>query len=151
MSYKNKMNSILLILMFFIMSGCSKREYKADAVVGYWQVLQKSTLNINGIPQDPYESKYWVRFLDNNCGHTYNQQEEWASDIKWAFQEREVQDRLLISTALNSNGQSTDLSITSINYIEKFEEMNFLTFTMDIDTIDGDVYSRGHLSYYVRQ
>ncbi len=149
--------TILRVLLFFIIVSCilgctETPEYKADSIIGYWQVLRKSNVTVNGIPGTPYEKGYYVRFLDNNCGYLYDRDENRTNDIKWAFQERETQqDILLISTALNSSGQSSDFSLNEVNFIEKFEEMNFSTFSTEQDTIDGDIYDRGHLTTYVRQ
>ncbi len=153
MLYTVNKKNIICTLFIILALGCTEAPvYKADSIIGYWQVLRKSNVTVNGIPGTPYEKGYYVHFLDNNCGYLYDRDENRTNDIKWAFQERETQqDILLISTALNSSGQSSDFSINEVNFIERFEEMNFLAFSIEIDTINGDEYDRGHLTYYVRQ
>ena len=67
------------------------------------------------------------------------------------FQERNVEDLLLISTALISNGESSDFSLNQIHYIVKFKEKNFRTYAIESDTIGNDVFITSYTTYYVRQ
>jgi hypothetical protein len=132
--------------------GCTKESiHKADSIIGYWQARQELSTTKNGIALPKFTKGYYARFLDNNCGEQYDQNQNWTSDFKWAFQERNIEDLLLISTALNSNGVSSDLSFNRINYIEKFEEMNFRTHAIEFDTVNNDVFIKSYTTYYVRQ
>jgi len=153
MSYRNSNTTLLIVFLLGVISlGCSEDPvYKGDSIIGYWQALKKTNITLDGIPGTPYEEGFYIRFLDNNCGSLYDRDENWTNDIKWVFQEREIEDLLYISTALNSSGQSSFLSTNAIGYLEKFEEMNFRTYSIDTSTINGVFYKRGHRTFFVRQ
>ena len=147
----NTFNIYLLSIICLCLSCTKEPEFKADSIIGYWQSLQEVSATKNGIQSPIYTNVFYTQFLENNCGMIYDQNENWTNDIKWAFQERSIEDLLLISTALNSNGASSNLSLNRINYIEKFEEKNFRTFAIEFDTIGNDVFIRSYTTYYVRQ
>lgn len=152
MFQKTNYTKIYLFIIVCICVGCSNEpKYKADSLIGYWQVLQEISATKNGIQSPIYTKGFYTLFLDNNCGMIYDQDENWTNNIKWVFQERSVEDLLLISTALNANGISSDLSLNRISYIEKFEEKNFRTYAIEFDTIENDVFIRSYTSYYVKQ
>jgi hypothetical protein len=152
MIQKTSISNIYFFIIVCICIGCSgEPEYKADSLIGYWQTLQEISATKNGIQTPIYTKGFYTRFLDNNCGMIYDQDENWTNDIKWVLQERSVEDLLLISTALNANGESSDLSLNRINYIEKFEEKNFRTYAIEFDTIENDVYIRTYTTFYVKQ
>ena len=143
---------IFPIIVTILINCTEEPPRKGESLIGYWQALQKTSITVDGILGEPYEKGYYIRFLDNNCGSLYDQDENWTHDIKWAFQEREIEDVLYISESLNSMEESTVLSKNNIvNYIEKFGEMSFRTFAIDLDTIDGIRYNRGHRTFFVKQ
>jgi hypothetical protein len=152
MTLKTNARNVYLFIVICMCISCTKEpEFKADSIIGYWQCLEEISATKNGIQTPIFTKGFYTRFLDNNCGMIYDQDETWTNDIKWAFQERSEEDLLLISTALNANGAPSDFSFNRIHYIEKFEENNFRTFAIEFDTIENDVFIRSHTTLYVRQ
>lgn len=152
MKHKSNLKRLFICLLIGISMGCSNDpEFKADSIIGYWQAREELSTTKNGILSPKLIKNFYVHFLDNNCGTLHDSNENWTNDMKWAFQERTVEDILLLSIALNSNGQSSDLSFNRINYILKFEEKNFRTHAIEFDTIGNDVFIRDYITYYVRQ
>jgi len=150
----NILNFRILIFLFMLAAffGCSKeRTYKADDIIGYWEGSHTSEISVNESQPSTFQKNFYVRFLDTNCGFLYDQNENWTNDIKWALQERGGEDILIVSTVLNSNGQSSDFSVNTVNYVEEFEEMNFKTISTQIDTLDEGVKVTNTSTQYKRQ
>lgn len=147
-------NFLAIVFLSVFMFGCSGDDEikKADLLPGYWQVVQETSVLINGIPESETTRGYFIEFYDNNCGQLYDRDEVPTNEIKWAFQERDTIDLLLISTALiSSDGSSSDLYQNNLSVVMDIEEMNMQTFWDEDKEINGDNYAYNHWTYFAKQ
>lgn len=144
-----KLMIVLMIISFF---SCSKSsEIRSEKILGYWKAIQVSEVLKNGESSSVYEKRFYSRFFDNNCGILYDSDEKETNDIKWAYHENGKDDVLMISTALNSNGETSEFSINTIYTIEELRNKRFQTYLYERDTIDGNIFDKTHRTYYTRK
>ena len=149
---KDKLKKLFFLILVLILSGCTKPPiYKADTILGYWKGERTIEISIDGDPPSVFTKTLYARFLDTNCGYLYDFHEEWTNNIKWALQERENTDVLIVTTILNSNGQSSDLSINTVNNLEEFEEMSFTTISTQVDTISDGIKTTKTTTLYEKR
>ena len=146
-------NLIVIAFLSFLTLSCADDDIKkADLVPGYWQALRETSVFINGMYDGETTRGYYYEFYDNNCGQLFDQDQNPTNQFKWAFQERDTIDLLLISTALTtSDGSSSDLHTNLLYEVAKIEEMNMKTFRENHKIINGDEYSYNHFTYFVKQ
>ena len=139
---------ILSAILFF---GCTEeRQYKSFDIVGYWEAKERLHSYKNGQPNPVFHKTYYVKFSKENCGYLFNEDEEWTNDMKWAIQEREHTDKLLISYALNSNGVSTNLYHNTLNIIDDFTTDSFIMYRFESNTYEENLYTRHYLTEFRR-
>jgi len=93
-----------------------------------------------------------MEFYENNCGRYFNDKREPRDEFKWAYQEGDDQDKLLISVQLtNAEEEHTGLYISELQTVESFEEWKMRTTRNSERVIEGKNYSYVHTTYYVKE
>lgn len=139
-----------LIVGLFILSCGTEEITNADRLVGLWQVRAENKVRLNGEIINEFVEKNWVRFDELNTGEIFDEFENPISEMRWSYEKRETQDRMLIFDKLggsNSFGLYTDEYYNVMEY----NDNNFVLYNQSISEIGDSTYKYSAFSFFVRQ